>query len=203
MTAETNLVDVKEAVKLLDLDTPQQLHHLVKKAGVMKQKKGRLVYFNKDELLSKVEKFRSSTGTHKPKKGRPTAKAPKEGDEAVGAEKGWYVKTVEKDPRLLAWNKGTWRGWCFAAVEDLDEDTITVLTDYGKQYFWPLEYIVDELAHGKIFFLDPAQVLRFLIVQILRKEKSAYKEGKLVNIIKQLNSIVEELEAIQNDAKKA
>lgn len=156
------LVSVKEAMALLGLDKPQAVHSIVKKADVVKRKKGGRTYFDKEELLKKIEEYRASKPTRK-------KRMPSPGGDTTPEDPAF--QKFEGDPRLLAWNKGKWRGWCFAAIEDVDSDIMRVITHNGKKHDWMPESMLESVSKGEAFVMEPQEALRFIAAQLLLLSK--------------------------------
>lgn len=185
------LVTVADAMKLLDIKNMPTVHYTVKEAGVTKIKKGRRTYFDKDELLEKVQKWRNE------KDSKPRKKSSKKRTPAETLTKP-LVAPFERDPKIVAWEKGAWRGWCFAAIEDVDEDVVKVLTDYGGQHTWVTDTLVQDLAQGKAYTMEPAQVLRFIAMQFSHVADTSLRE-----IIPKLTALAGELDEIEAEYKEA
>jgi hypothetical protein len=99
---------------------------------------------------------------------------------------------------MLAWNKGAYRGWCIAAVEETSSDWVDLITDYGRKYIWGQRQIVEAIARGEFFYHEPHEVLRFMAMQFMRVPDL---EG-VRDVIKDLHDLADRLESIKTHTQK-
>lgn len=98
-----------------------------------------------------------------------------------------------REPRLLEWNRGKYRGWAIAAMTATDSSWVDLITDYGRRYIWSQKQITDAIAAGEFFYHEPHEVLRFMAMQLMRVKEV---DGML-ECIKALHQLADRLEAIK------
>lgn len=183
-------VSIQEAAEALGWP-PQKVHHVCKRGGVLKVKVNGRTYISLGELKKAAAAVEA--GTHKVGKRRTTAGGSDDGEREPGAPK---FKPFEQDPRLVVWNKGVYRGWAVAAVTDCSEELVTLITDYGRTVHATQDKLVEDIAAGRTFFLEPHQVLRLVELQLFRIKDRDKADG-IGEIIKALDQVVVALEALK------
>lgn len=75
---------------------------------------------------------------------------------------------VPQDRNYILWNRGEWRGWAVAHIEKTGL-LIETLVHYATKrlHFVDFEFRKD-VALGRVFLVDPDEVLEFIAVQLTR-----------------------------------
>lgn len=180
----TEMVDITQAAKMLGYKNNASVTPWAKKVGLVQTKKGRKVYYYKDEILAKMKAHAKPTKPGKKQTAGP-AQAPSP------------LKPIVTDPKLVAWDKGKFRGWCFAAIDSLDDDLVTMLTNYGKQYEWPTESVLSAIVKGEMFVAEPGQVLHFMALQLIRTQDNALKP-----LVQELEVLAAKFDAVEQEYKE-
>lgn len=180
--ADDDLITIVEAMSLLGVKGQGSVHSFVKSHRIAKVLEGKRVYVSKAAILEA--------------KDQPT---PTSSGVQVKQDKPNPFKKFESNPKLIAWDKGSYRGWAVAAVSDVSSSTVTMLTDYGKSYMWPHVTMSKAIAEGKAFYMEPHEMLRFVSLQLLRVKSG---HGELPSIVKELTELAERLKQVKVDLTK-
>lgn len=180
--ADDDLITIVEAMSLLGVKGQGSVHSFVKSHRIAKVLEGKRVYVSKAAILEAKD-----------------SPAPAGGSAQVKADKPNPFKKFEGNPKLIAWDKGSYRGWAVAAVSDVSPSTVTMLADYGKSYMWPHVTMSKAIAEGKAFYMEPHEMLRFVSLQLLRV-KGGHDE--LPGIVKELTELAERLKQVKVDLTK-
>lgn len=95
-----------------------------------------------------------------------------------------------KNPMVVMWNKGTYRGWATAYVARVDTDNleymgknkpdtkfVEMVDQYASQHSASETRLISEFAQGKSFFVEPGDVVAMLIAQLVLHKEEAPKEA--------------------------
>jgi hypothetical protein len=121
------------------------------------------------------------------------------------------------DPRFVVWNKGGERGWAALAVEAIELDELgfidpgyhdpkkqerykflRLLSSYGKKFNLPATGIRQKIVQGEMFFIDPIQLVGFLVLQLARFKGDSPKKA-----IKLLEAAAVELQSWKEEREDA
>jgi hypothetical protein len=178
---DPDLITIKEAMELTGHKHQASISQWLDKFSLKQKIDGR-VYVSRTALLEAKDSPTPPAAVRVEKKAKPNP-----------------FKPFEGNPSLVLWDKGKYRGWAVAAVEDVSATTVKLLTDYGKQYMWPHESVAKSIAAGEFFMVEPAQVMQFLAVQLLRVKDG---HADMPGVIKEVLAVAEKLQAIKLDLTK-
>lgn len=99
---------------------------------------------------------------------KETAQARKQGKLPPKAS-AIHVMTVQ-ERQMLAWSRGEGRGWALGMPADKTQpfvdDCISLVNHIGREHVTTERRLLQEAKEGKLFFMDPCEVVAFLAGQL-------------------------------------
>ena len=196
-------ISIKEAMAVLGYDSQPQTHAFIKRWDIVKIKDGARTYIDDADLERAMAEAEKSGGRKKLTEEEKADRAAKKKAGKAGADEEAAVELgfmpFEKDPRLLLWNKGEYRGWAFGAIKDVTEELVGVVKDYcSDMAYWLPKGVTEAIGRREMFIVEPSQVVGFLAAQLMGTQDSAFDE-----VIEELEIISLKLKAGENEYKEA
>ena len=86
----------------------------------------------------------------------------------------------QQERKVLAWSRGEGRGWALAAPDKPEQpfldDYIELVNQSGNVHGTTERHLLREAKEGKLFFMDPCEVVAFLAGQLLAAKEQDQSE---------------------------
>ncbi len=77
----------------------------------------------------------------------------------------------------VMWDRGTYRGWAFAAVSKKTPSIVELRTGHLGRITWEASALDDDVRAGRVFVINPEDICRLIAIQTERLMRAEFEGG--------------------------